>query len=118
MVWPLIPFSYSTINYDLPAPAPRRPRRSTGSAPTIRARDVLARLIYGFRISILFGLTLTVVCSLIGIAAGAVQGYFGGLTDLLFQRFIELWSNMPVLYFSSSSPASCSRISGGCSASC
>jgi microcin C transport system permease protein len=59
---------------------------------------VLARLIYGFRISVLFGLTLTILSSLVGIAAGAVQGYFGGLTDLLFQRFIEIWSGLPVLY--------------------
>jgi microcin C transport system permease protein len=63
-----------------------------------QARDVLARLIYGFRLSVLFGLTLTIISSVIGIAAGAVQGYFGGWTDLLFQRFIEIWSSMPVLY--------------------
>jgi microcin C transport system permease protein len=63
-----------------------------------QARDVTARMIYGFRISVLFGLTLTVFSALIGIAAGAVQGYFGGWTDLLMQRFIEIWSSMPVLY--------------------
>jgi microcin C transport system permease protein len=98
MVWPLIPFSYSTINYDLPVPAPAPPSAVNWLGTDDQGRDVLARLIYGFRISILFGLILTVLSSLIGIAAGAVQGYFGGLTDLLFQRFIELWSNLPVLY--------------------
>jgi microcin C transport system permease protein len=98
MVWPLIPFSYSTINYDLPVPAPSPPSAVDWLGTDDQGRDVLARLIYGFRISILFGLSLTVLSSLIGIAAGAVQGYFGGLTDLFFQRFIELWSNMPVLY--------------------
>jgi microcin C transport system permease protein len=97
-VWPLIPFSYSTINYDLPVPAPAPPSSVNWLGTDDQGRDVLARLIYGFRISILFGLTLTALSSLIGIAAGAIQGYFGGLTDLLFQRFIELWSNMPVLY--------------------
>jgi microcin C transport system permease protein len=98
MVWPLIPFSYATINYDLPVPAPAPPSSVNWLGTDDQGRDVLARLIYGFRISILFGLSLTALSSLIGIAAGAVQGYFGGLTDLLFQRFIELWSNMPVLY--------------------
>jgi microcin C transport system permease protein len=63
-----------------------------------QGRDVLARLIYGFRISVLFGLILTIISSVIGIAAGAVQGYFGGWTDLLFQRFIEIWTSMPTLY--------------------
>ncbi|TIU76761.1 MAG: ABC transporter permease subunit, partial [Mesorhizobium sp.] len=63
-----------------------------------QARDVLARVVYGFRISVLFGLILTLGSSLIGVAAGAVQGYFGGWTDLLFQRFIEIWSAIPVLY--------------------
>ena len=61
-------------------------------------RQVLARLIYGFRISVLFGLTLTILSSIIGVAAGAVQGYFGGWTDLMFQRFIEIWSGLPTLY--------------------
>ena len=63
-----------------------------------QGRDVLARLIYGFRISVLFGLVLTIVSSIIGVAAGAVQGYFGGWTDLLFQRFIEIWTSVPELY--------------------
>src|SRR5207249_10305777 len=63
-----------------------------------QGRDVLARLIYGFRISVLFGLVLTVISSIVGVAAGAVQGYFGGWTDLLFQRFIEIWTSIPSLY--------------------
>ncbi len=98
MIWPLIPYSYNTVNYDLPVPAPAPPSRENWLGTDDQGRDVLARLIYGFRISVLFGLTLTFCSSLVGVAAGAVQGYFGGLTDLLFQRFIEIWSGMPVLY--------------------
>ncbi len=74
------------------------PSNGTGSAPTIRAATSLARLIYGFRLSLLFGLTLAGVSSVIGIAAGAIQGYFGGWTDLVAQRFIEIWSSLPHLY--------------------
>ena len=98
MIWPLIPYSYNTINYNLPQPAPSPPTRENWLGTDDQGRDVLARLIYGFRISVLFGLTLTLFSSVIGVLAGAVQGYFGGLTDLLFQRFIEIWSGMPVLY--------------------
>ena len=98
MVWPLIPFSYNTINYNLPSPAPSPPSQVNWLGTDDQGRDVLARLIYGFRISVLFGLTLTALSSVIGVAAGAVQGYFGGLTDLGFQRFIEIWSGLPVLY--------------------
>lgn len=98
MVWPLIPFSYNTINYNLPQPAPSPPDAVNWLGTDDQGRDVLARVIYGFRISVLFGLTLTFFSSLIGIAAGAAQGYFGGLTDLLAQRFIEIWGGMPVLY--------------------
>src|SRR5271166_4525555 len=89
MLWPLIPFSYGTINYDLPSPAPSPPSRVNWLGTDDQGRDVLARLIYGFRISVLFGLVLTGLSSVIGVAAGAVQGYFGGLIDLGFQRFIE-----------------------------
>lgn len=98
MVWPLIRYSYDTINYDLPVPAPAPPSAENWLGTDDQGRDVVARLIYGLRLSIVFGLMLTVLSSVIGIAAGAVQGYFGGWTDLLFQRFIEIWSGMPVLY--------------------
>jgi len=98
MLWPPIPFSYGTINYDLPSPAPSPPSRVNWLGTDDQGRDVLARLIYGFRISVLFGLTLTGLSSVVGVAAGAVQGYFGGLIDLGFQRFIEIWSGLPVLY--------------------
>lgn len=98
MLWPPIPYRYDTIIYDLPGPAPSPPTLQNWLGTDDQARDVLARVIYGFRISVLFGLALTIASSLIGIAAGAVQGYFGGWTDLLFQRFIEIWSGLPVLY--------------------
>ena len=98
MIWPLVPFSYDTINYDLPTPAPSPPTAENWLGTDDQGRDVTARLIYGFRLSVLFGLVLTFFSSVIGIAAGAVQGYFGGLIDLLFQRFIEIWSGLPILY--------------------
>jgi microcin C transport system permease protein len=98
MIWPPIPYRYDTINYNLPVPAPAPPSRDDWLGTDDQGRDLSARLIYGFRISVLFGLTLTVLSSVIGIAAGAVQGYFGGWVDLLFQRFIEIWSGLPVLY--------------------
>jgi len=98
LFWPPIPFSYDTVNYALPSPAPSPPTADNWLGTDDQGRDVTARLIYGFRISVLFGLVLTVLSSIIGVAAGAVQGYFGGVTDLLFQRFIEIWSGMPQLY--------------------
>jgi microcin C transport system permease protein len=121
MVWPPIRYSYNTHNLDLPTPAPSPPtwmlteeqcksvveRKGLKGCRDLeqnwlgtddQGRDVLARIIYGFRLSVLFGLTLSIVSSLIGIAAGAVQGYFGGWTDLLFQRFIEIWTSIPSLY--------------------
>ena len=98
MLWPIIPYSYQTINYDLPVPAPAPPSKENWLGTDDQGRDVVARLIYGFRISVLFGLTLTLFASVIGVAAGAVQGFFGGRVDLLFQRFIEIWSGMPTLY--------------------
>jgi microcin C transport system permease protein len=97
MVWPLIPFDYRAIT-DAPGPYPAPPSRTNWLGTDDQGRDVLARLIYGFRISVLFGLALTLFSSLIGVAAGAVQGYFGGLVDLGFQRFIEIWEGLPVLY--------------------
>jgi microcin C transport system permease protein len=97
MVWPLIPFSYRTIT-DAPGPFPAPPSRIDWLGTDDQGRDVLARLIYGFRISVLFGLALTLFSSVVGVAAGAIQGYFGGLVDLGFQRFIEIWEGLPVLY--------------------
>ena len=97
VVRPLIPFSYGTIT-SAPGPYPAAPSRIDWLGTDDQGRDVLARLIYGFRISVLFGLTLTIVSSIVGVAAGAVQGYFGGLVDLGFQRFIEIWDGLPVLY--------------------
>lgn len=121
IVWPLIRYSYDTHNLDLPTPAPSPPtwmltekqckpvveKKGLKSCRDLeynwlgtddQGRDVVARLIYGFRISVLFGLCLTIVSSIIGIAAGAVQGYFGGRVDLIFQRFIEIWTAIPSLY--------------------
>jgi len=98
IVWPLIPFSYDSINFDLTEPAPSPPSMTNWFGTDDQGRDVTARLIYGFRISVLFGLTLTLISSVVGVVAGAVQGYFGGWTDLLFQRFIEIWSGLPQLY--------------------
>src|ERR1700730_2395775 len=125
MIWPPIRYSYKTINRQLPVPAPSPPTWMLSEAQCRAAakrfdkgqpngdcrdiewnwlgtddqgRDVLARLLYGFRLSLLFGLTLAGISSVVGIAAGAVQGYFGGWTDLIFQRFIEIWSSLPHLY--------------------
>lgn len=98
MIWPVIRFSYDTINYDLQKPAPSPPTQENLLGTDDQGRDVLARLIYGFRISVLFGLCLSAAGSVIGIAAGGVQGYFGGKVDLLGQRIVEIWSGMPVLY--------------------
>ncbi|MBX3578276.1 MAG: ABC transporter permease [Rhizobiaceae bacterium] len=122
LLWPPIRYSYRTLNNDIPEAAPAKPSWSytveqrCGLYPlgvddpncTLgnwnwlgtddQGRDVLARVIYGFRISVLFGLILTIASAVIGVSAGAVQGYFGGMVDLLFQRFIEIWSSIPVLY--------------------
>jgi microcin C transport system permease protein len=98
MIWPPIPFAYNSVvkNSAVPAPAPPSWRNLLGTDD--QARDVLARVIYGFRLSVLFGFTLTAISSAVGVAAGAVQGYYGGWLDLFFQRFIEIWSGMPQLY--------------------
>ena len=121
MTWPPIRYSYNTHNLDLPTPAPSKPTwllTEDECAAVVKKKglsgcrdleynwlgtddqgfDVVARLIYGFRVSVLFGLTLTIISSIIGVAAGAVQGYFGGWTDLAFQRFIEIWTSVPSLY--------------------
>jgi microcin C transport system permease protein len=121
VIWPPIRYSYDTHNLDLPTPAPSPPtwrlteeqckpvveKKGLKSCADLeynwlgtddQGRDVVARLIYGFRISVLFGLILTIISSIIGVAAGAVQGYFGGWTDLIFQRVIEIWTSVPSLY--------------------
>ena len=98
MLWPPVPFSYTTSVKDLDTPSPSPPSWRNPLGTDDQARDVLARVIYGFRLSVLFGFTLTVVSSVVGVMAGAVQGFYGGTTDLLFQRFIEVWSGMPELY--------------------
>lgn len=98
MIWPPIPFSYDTINYNLPTPAPSAPDSVNWIGTDDQGRDVAARIIYGFRLSVVFGLTLTIISSIIGVAAGAVQGYYGGRLDLVMQRVIEVWASLPSLY--------------------
>ena len=98
MAWPPIRFSYDTVNTRIDGPVPSPPTLSNPLGTDDHGRDVAARLIYGFRISVLFGLCLTLVSSAVGIVAGAVQGYFGGRLDLFMQRFIEVWSSLPVLF--------------------
>jgi microcin C transport system permease protein len=98
MIEPLIPFNHRTVAWDVTEAVPSPPDLHHWLGTDDQARDVLARTIYGFRISVLFGFTLTVVSAVVGVAAGAVQGYFGGWVDLLFQRFIEVWSSIPILY--------------------
>jgi microcin C transport system permease protein len=98
MVWPPIRYSYDTHISGLPQPAPAPPSMRNLLGTDDQARDVVARMIYGFRISVLFGLVLTLVSSVVGVAVGAIQGYFGGMVDLFGQRFIEVWSGLPALY--------------------
>ncbi len=98
MIWPPIRFSYDTVDFNLSSSAPTPPERRHLLGTDDQGRDVLARVIYGFRISVLFGLLLTLFSSVIGVASGAVQGYFGGWLDLIAQRFIEIWQGLPVLF--------------------
>ena len=98
LVWPLVPYDHRTVSWNLAVPAPAPPDDLHWLGTDDQARDVVARLIYGFRISVLFGFTLTIISALVGVAAGATQGYFGGWLDLLFQRFIEVWAGLPILY--------------------
>jgi microcin C transport system permease protein len=98
MIWPIIRFSYDTHIANLPTPAPSPPSADNWLGTDDQARDVLARVIYGFRISILFALALTLGSSVIGVAVGALQGYYGGKIDLLGQRFLEIWGGLPVLF--------------------
>ncbi len=97
-LYPLNPYGPKTLNYFVKEPNPAPPSRDNWLGTDDRGRDLLAQLIYGFRVSVLFALALTTVGVILGIAAGAVQGYFGGKTDLAFQRFIEIWGSMPELY--------------------
>ena len=98
MLWPPIRFSYDTINYELTVPSPAPPSAENWLGTDDQGRDVLARIIYGLRVSLLFGLLLTLASSLIGVVVGALQGYYGGWVDLAGQRFLEIWSSMPTLY--------------------
>jgi microcin C transport system permease protein len=98
IAWPLVPFSYDTIDRELGQTAPSPPDARHWLGTDDQARDVFARLLYGFRISVLFGLVLTILSSIVGIAAGAIQGFYGGWLDLTFQRFIEIWGGLPSLY--------------------
>lgn len=98
MLWPPIRFTYDTINYDLDVPSPAPPSAVNWLGTDDQGRDVAARVIYGFRISVLFGLTLTIASCIVGVLVGAIQGFYGGKIDLIGQRFIEIWSGLPVLY--------------------
>nr|VFK26762.1 MAG: microcin C transport system permease protein [Candidatus Kentron sp. MB]VFK74622.1 MAG: microcin C transport system permease protein [Candidatus Kentron sp. MB] len=98
MLWPPIRYNHRTVVWDLPVPAPSPPDAEHWLGTDDQARDVMARLLYGFRISMVFGFALTAISAIVGIMAGAIQGYFGGWIDLLFQRFIEIWGSMPQLY--------------------
>lgn len=98
MLWPPIRFSYDTINYNLPTPAPSAPTTENIFGTDDQGRDVAARVIYGFRLSVLFGLILTVISSIVGVFMGAIQGFYGGRIDLVLQRVIEVWSSLPSLY--------------------
>lgn len=98
LLWPVIPYAYDTHVTNLPGPAPTPPTAQNWLGTDDQARDVVARLIYGFRISILFALVLTVTSTIIGVAVGALQGFYGGYVDLLGQRFLEIWGGLPVLF--------------------
>ena len=98
MIWSPIRYSYGTINYNLSVPAPAPPSKENLLGTDDQGRDVFARILYGFRISVLFALALTLVSSIIGIVAGALQGYYGGWVDLAGQRIIEIWSGLPMLF--------------------
>jgi microcin C transport system permease protein len=97
-IWPPIPYSYETPVRNLSQAAPSPPDGLNWLGTDDNARDVTARVIYGFRISVLFGLSLTIASTIIGVLAGAVQGFYGGWVDLVFQRFLEIWGGMPFFY--------------------
>lgn len=98
ILWPIVPFYYDSINYELTEPAPSPPSKMNYLGTDDQGRDLLARLVYGFRISVLFALVLTFVSSIIGITIGAIQGYYGGKIDLFGQRLLEIWEGLPMLF--------------------
>ncbi len=97
-VWPLIEFSYQTPNLDLTVPVPSKPTAQNWLGTDDQGRDVLARILYGLRVSLLFGFALTLASALLGIAVGAIQGYYGGWIDLIGQRLLEVWGGLPMLF--------------------
>ncbi len=98
VLYPLIPYSFDTVVYDIKGPAPTPPDSKNLLGTDDQGRDVLARLIYGLRISILFALCLTLIAAGLGVMFGAIQGYLGGITDLIGQRLVETWGGLPVLF--------------------
>ncbi len=98
MLMPLIPFSYNTVDYEIDSPAPSAPDRRHWLGTDDEGRDIVARILYGIRLSVIFAFLLTLCSSFIGIVVGAVQGYFGGKTDIILQRFIEIWESLPQLF--------------------
>ena len=98
ILFPVVGYDHQTVINDLPAPAPSAPTKENWFGTDEQGRDLFARILYGFRLSVLFGFSLTIASAIIGVAAGAVQGYYGGWLDLIFQRFMEVWGSMPQLY--------------------
>ncbi len=98
MLFPLIPFSFNTVDYELDVPAPAAPSKNHWLGTDEEGRDIVARVLYGLRLSIVFAFVLTIVSSLIGVFVGAVQGYFGGKIDIVLQRFLEIWESLPQLF--------------------
>ena len=98
IVWPVLPFSFNTVDYELDVPTPAAPSRQHWLGTDDEGRDIVARILYGIRLSVVFAFLLTLISSAIGIAAGAVQGYFGGKTDLFMQRILEIWEALPQLF--------------------
>lgn len=98
MIMPVIPFSFNTVDYDLNVPTPAAPSKVHWLGTDDEGRDIVARILYGLRLSLVFAFILTFVSSCIGIGAGAVQGYFGGKTDIVLQRFMEIWDSLPQLF--------------------
>ncbi len=97
-VWPMIPFSYDTPNYALDVPMPSPPSKQNWLGTDDQGRDVLARILYGLRVSLIFGLALTFFAAVVGVIVGALQGYYGGWVDLLGQRVLEVWGGLPTLF--------------------